>query len=92
MDLLLFANLNDRPRIQCFISRAAFRIEKLEELLQRFRVRGVPQKCALTLNIHQPFVLELVEMVGKSRIRNIQSRPEYRQPQDLPDARKVKVA
>jgi hypothetical protein len=40
--------------------------------LQRFRIRGVPQKGTFTLDTHKALVLELFEVVGKSRIRDVQ--------------------
>jgi hypothetical protein len=64
-------NLNNVLRPQNVVPRAALRIEKLHQFLKRFRVRRVPQKSALTSHLHQIFILQFVQMVGKCGFRGM---------------------
>src|SRR5438876_820386 len=57
------ASLRNIFRLQRLVPRAALRIEELQQFLQRFRVRRVTQKRARALHKHEPFILQLVQMV-----------------------------
>src|SRR5437868_2485743 len=61
--LHLFADLNDSLWLERLISGAAFRIQELQQFLQRFRVGCVMQEGALTPHLDQSFVLELVQVM-----------------------------
>jgi hypothetical protein len=54
---LLFTKLDDILRFNRFVSSAAFGIEELQKLLERFRVGRVPQKGTFAAHVHQLFVL-----------------------------------
>jgi hypothetical protein len=60
-----FTDLNDLIWLNCLISRAALRVQELQQFLKRFGVRGVMQESALALYMHEVFRFELVEMVGQ---------------------------
>jgi len=64
--------LDDLFWFNCLISGAALGIKETQQLLQCSGIRGVPQKGALPLDTHEVLILELFEVVGKSRIRDIQ--------------------
>jgi hypothetical protein len=59
-DPFLFAKLDDILRIHCVISSAAFGVEELQKLLQRFRVSRVPQKGAFAAHLHKFLILEFL--------------------------------
>src|SRR5216683_2710599 len=59
-------------RLQRLVPRAAFRVQELQKFLQRFRVRRVAQERTLSLHVHEPFILQLVEMMRQRRIGNLQ--------------------
>jgi hypothetical protein len=69
---LLFADLNDSLRLEGIVSGTALGIKELQQLLQGLRICGVTQERALPAYKHQAFVLELVEVVGKRRVGNVQ--------------------
>src|SRR5438270_2362373 len=69
---LLFADLNDGLRFYGLITRAAFGIEKAEQLLQDLGVRPVAKEGSLPLYGDQILVLELVEMMRQRGIRDIE--------------------
>jgi hypothetical protein len=58
--------------LNCAVPRATLGIKKLQYLAERFRIRGVAKKSALAPYLYEAFVFELVEMVGKGRVRNVQ--------------------
>src|SRR5512136_2442075 len=57
---LLLADLNYVLRLHRLISSAAFRVQELQQLLQRLGVCRVVKKRALAAHLHQTFVPELV--------------------------------
>lgn len=57
------ANLYVLIRLNGRVSRAALRIQKRQQFLQRSRVRGVPQKSSLAADSHWPFHLQLFQMM-----------------------------
>jgi hypothetical protein len=62
-DSLLFANLDNVFGFDGFVPRATLGIQELQELLKRLCIRGVSEEGALSLDAHQVFVPQLVEMV-----------------------------
>ena len=54
------------------VASAALGIEELQQFPERFAVRGVVQERTFTTHVNQAFVPELVQMVGKSRIGDIE--------------------
>ena len=54
--LLLFTKLDDILGFYRLISSAAFRVQELQQLLERFRIGGVSQKRALAADVHKLFV------------------------------------
>ena len=61
--LHLFADLNDILWLERLISGAAFRIQELQQFLQRFRIGCVMQEGALAPRLDQAFVFELVQVM-----------------------------
>ncbi len=55
-----------------FVAGTAFAEEKRQQLAQRFGVRGVPQEGAVAPDLHQAFVLQLVEMMREGGAGNVQ--------------------
>src|SRR5580698_6264878 len=68
----LFADLNNVFRPHGFISSAAFGVEKLKDLLQRFGVCRVMEKRAFASHEYEVFIPQFVEMVRERGIRNVQ--------------------
>ncbi len=62
----------DVARGDGFISRAAFGVKKLEDLLQRFGVCGVAQKSALAIHEDKIFGTELVQVMGEGGVRDVE--------------------
>jgi hypothetical protein len=56
----------------CLISSAAFGIEELQQFLECYGVGRVPQKGAFTTHVHELFILQLLQMVRKRGIWNVQ--------------------
>src|ERR1022692_388554 len=52
-DVLLFADGDDVLGFDRFVAGAAFGIEKAQQLLQRFRIRRVPQEGPFAAHLHQ---------------------------------------
>jgi hypothetical protein len=59
----LLANLYDVLRLESLIAGATLGVEELQKFLQRFGIRGVPQKRSFPLHQYQVFCPELVEMM-----------------------------
>src|SRR5438067_4874772 len=70
------ANLRDSLGLNRLVARAAFRIKEAQQLLQSFRIGGIPEVGAFAVHAHQVFVLELFEMVRKRRGRNVELRSD----------------
>jgi hypothetical protein len=66
------ANLRHGLGLHGLVARAALRVKETQKFLQRFRIRAVPEKCALAPNLHQPLVLEFFQMMREGRTRNAQ--------------------
>jgi len=64
--------LNDLFGSNCPISSAALGIKKTQQLLQRSGIGRVSQKGTFPLHTHQVLILEFFEVVGKSRIWDVQ--------------------
>src|SRR5271157_5334645 len=69
---LLFAQHNDLFRFDCLVAGAALGIKETEQFLQRLSIGGVPQEGAVAADLHQAFILELVEMMGECRAGDLQ--------------------
>ena len=70
--ILLFAKLDDVLRFDGFVPGATFGVEELEQFLERFGIGGVAQERALALHVYESFVLQFLQVVRKSGVRNIQ--------------------
>src|SRR5579862_792082 len=68
----LSTELDDVLRFDSFVSGAAFGIEELQKLLQRFGVGRVAQEGAFALYSDKVLALELFEMVGQGGIWNVE--------------------
>src|SRR6266852_3062464 len=66
------AHFHDIFRLQRLVPRAALRIKKLQQFLERFGICRVPQKCALPLHAHQIFIPQLVQVMRQRRIGNLE--------------------
>ena len=68
----IFTKLDDILEFDCLIPSTAFGVEELQKFLEGFRVGRVAQKSAFAAHVHQLFILQLVQVVRKRGIRNVQ--------------------
>src|SRR5581483_8800903 len=59
-------------RLNRFVPRTALGVQESQQFAEGFRIRGVAEKCALTLHPHQSFALQLVKMVRESGAWNVE--------------------
>src|SRR6516164_6909155 len=59
-DARLFAQQDNRFRLDRLVARAALRIKERQQFLQGFGVGAVAQKVAFPLHLDQTFVLQLI--------------------------------
>jgi hypothetical protein len=71
------ADLKNVARGDGFVARAAFGVQKLENLLERLSVRGVAEKRALAAHEDKIFGFELVEVMGERGVRDIELRLNF---------------
>ena len=69
---LLFAKLNDVLGFDRLVAGAALGVKELQQFLQRFGVGRVAQERALAAHIHQVFVFQLVQVMRKRGVRNVE--------------------
>src|SRR6476661_900563 len=58
--------------LDSLVPRAALGIEKAEQFLQGFRIRRIPEERPFPLHAYEVFVLQLVQMMGKRRARDVE--------------------
>jgi hypothetical protein len=69
--------LNYAAWLDGLIACAAFGVQELQNFLESFGVGGVAQEGAFTVNAHEIFIFQFVEVMRKSGIGNVQFRLQF---------------